>query len=97
MDGNYSSTGESIIPATQDGLGIISYLKYYEFTNKTRKDILQTAILMGDYIVNETLTFDFGYWPSFTRSSGLNLFMPLETAAQGDLLYGTQTIEPDKG
>lgn len=40
---------------------------------------------MGDYIVNETLTGNYGNWPNFTRSTGVNIFFPLETSGQGEL------------
>ena len=36
------------IPAMQDGFGIISYLKYYTFTNKSHPEVLRFARYMGD-------------------------------------------------
>jgi hypothetical protein len=47
--------------------------------------------------LNETLTPDLGPYNLFPRSTGINLFFPLETSAQADALYGPETIEPDKG
>ena len=49
MDGNYQSIADrpSFIPATQDGMGIISYLKYYAYTGKKKPRLLQMARYHG--------------------------------------------------
>src|ERR1022692_2537756 len=51
MDGNYQPLPENstFIPATQDGMGIISYLKYYAWQGKRNPRVLQVARFMGDY------------------------------------------------
>ena len=56
MDGEYKVSRMDTIPCTQNGMGILSYLKYWEYTGKTRNDVLDVARKMGDYLVNETLT-----------------------------------------
>jgi hypothetical protein len=83
------------IPSTQNGMGIISYLKYYEFGGKRDARYLDTARLMGDYLVKESLTPDSGRYPRFTRSTGRSAAFPLpaDSGSQGDRPYET---EPDK-
>jgi hypothetical protein len=85
-----------IIPATQNGTGIISYLKYYAFTGREDAWLLDTAMSMGDYLVAETLTPSGGVYPRFTRSTGLRQQFPLaaDCGSQSDRPY---EIEPDKG
>lgn len=97
MDGTYKPYKTDIIPCTQDGMGIISYLKYWEFNGKTNRKVLEWAQKMGDYLVYETLTPDEGVYPRFTRSTGDHRDFPLKRASQGDLKYGENVIEPDKG
>src|SRR5436853_4814894 len=55
MDGAYNPIKDrpSFIPATQDGMGIISYLKYYALRGKKDAQVLQFARAMGDYLVKE--------------------------------------------
>jgi len=50
MDGNYNPIQRQpdFIPATQNGMGIISYLKYYAYTTRQNPKILQFARYMGD-------------------------------------------------
>jgi len=91
------STGRSdIIPATQNGTGILSYLKYHELSAGEDPWLLDTAMLMGDYLVRETLTPDGGRYPLFTRSTGLRQQFPLapDSGSQSDRPF---EIEPDKG
>lgn len=97
MDGEYKAYKPEVIPCTQDGMGILSYLKYYEYTGKTNQRVMQWAAKMGDYLCNETLTPDEGAYPKFTRSTGLNTEFPLKQSSQGDAKYGPNVIEPDKG
>jgi hypothetical protein len=84
------------IPATQNGMGIISYLKFFEFGNRRDLRYLNTARRMGDYLVQEALTPDIGRYPRFTRSTGQREQFPLQADAgsQGDRPY---EIQPDKG
>ena len=93
---NATSGRTDIIPATQNGTGIISYLKYYDFTHKDDVGLLDTARLMGDYLVAQTLTPNQGIYPKFTRSTGQRRQFPLaaDCGSQSDRPY---EIEPDKG
>jgi hypothetical protein len=93
---NASSGRTDIIPATQNGTGILSYLKYYHLNDKEDVWLLGTAMLMGDYLVAETLTPSEGAYPKFTRSTGLRQQFPLaaDCGSQSDRPH---EIEPDKG
>lgn len=84
------------IPATQNGMGIISYLKFYEFHGKRDVHYLATARSMGDYLVREAITPAVGKYPRFPRSTGVRGQFPLaaDSGAQNDRPY---EIEPDKG
>jgi hypothetical protein len=84
------------IPATQNGMGILSYLKFHELRGKRDLRYLKTACLMGDYLVKETLTPGSGKYPAFTRSTGKRdqFPQPADSGCQGDRPY---EIEPDKG
>ncbi|GAC1497546.1 MAG: hypothetical protein NVS1B6_03260 [Steroidobacteraceae bacterium] len=84
------------IPATQNGMGILSYLKFHALRGKQDPWFLQTACAMGDYLVKETLTPDRGKYPAFTRSTGHRdrLPLPADCGSQADRPY---EIEPDKG
>jgi len=84
------------IPATQNGMGIISYLKLHALRGRTEPRYLATARAMGDYLVTEALTPDEGNYPRFPRSTGTRGQFPLAANA------GTQAdrpfeIEADKG
>ncbi len=98
MDGNYQpiEKRQDFIPAMQDGMGIISYLKYYAWTGKSSPQALKFARLMGDYLVKESLTPDTGRYPRFTRSTGKReaFPQPADSGCQADQPY---EIEPDKG
>jgi hypothetical protein len=48
MDGNCTSDGYVIISGMQNGMGIISYLKWWEYTGRTNNRVLEFAKLMGD-------------------------------------------------
>jgi len=84
------------IPATQSGMGILSYLKFYELRDKSEPAFLKTACRMGDYLLNEALTPITGKYPAFTRSTGSReqFPQPADCGSQGDRPY---EIEPDKG
>jgi hypothetical protein len=84
------------IPATQNGMGILSYLKFHELRGRREPAYLATARSMGDYLVKESLTPAAGRYPSFTRSTGTRQQFPLpdDCGRQSDRPY---EIEPDKG
>jgi hypothetical protein len=98
LDGDWNPLPDraDTIPATQNGMGIISYLKYYEFTGRRDTATLATARSMGDYLVTESLTPNTGRYPSFTRSTGRRGMFPQppDSGSQSDHPY---EIEPDKG
>jgi hypothetical protein len=98
LDGNWEPLVEHLdtIPSTQNGMGIISYLKFYELRGKTNPKTLAIARKMGDYLIQEALTPDEGKYPRFTRSTGKRgLFpQPADSGTQADHPY---EIEPDKG
>ncbi len=84
------------IPATQDGMGILSYLQFYELGGRRSARTLEIAQSMGDYLVNEANTPDAGKYPHFTRSSGIRgrFPQPPNSGTQADHPF---EIEPDKG
>ena len=98
LDGEWNPhpNREDTIPATQDGMGILSYLKYHQSMSGQDARYLTTACALGDYLVRETLTPSTGQYPSFTRSTGKRSGFPLpaDAGSQGDRPY---EIEPDKG
>jgi len=98
MDGSYQPMAKNatFIPAMQDGMGILSYLKYYAFQGKKDPRVLQIARYMGDYLVKEANTPDAGTYPHFTRSTGWRAKFPQppDCGSQDDKPY---EIEPDKG
>lgn len=98
MDGNYQPEADrkDFIPATQNGMGIISYLKYYEYDKHRNKKILDWARYMGDYLVKEANTPDEGRYPKFTRSTGIRTAFP-QPAACGTQADKPFEIQPDKG
>lgn len=97
MDDHYRPTKTEIIPATQDGMGILSYLKYWEFHGRSNPKVLAWARKMGDYLVFESLTKDAGAYPRFTRATGHHTAFPIKKSSQGDQKFGRDVIEPDKG
>jgi len=84
------------IPATQAGMGILSYLKFHELRDRREPAYLKTACSMGDYLVQEARTPNSGRYAGFTRSTGTRERFPLpaDSGSQGDRPY---EIEPDKG
>ena len=98
MDGNYQAIANrpSFIPAMQDGMGIISYLKYYAYKGKNDPRPLQMARYLGDYLVKEAITPDTGKYPRFSRSTGWQerFPQPPDCGSQDDKPY---EIQPDKG
>ncbi|MGC9943323.1 MAG: hypothetical protein ABSE48_15960 [Verrucomicrobiota bacterium] len=98
MDGNYQAdtNASSSIPAMQDGMGILSYLKYYNYKQKHDPRPLQMARYLGNYLVNEAITPDTGKYPRFSRSTGwaAKFPQPPDCGSQGDHPF---EIQPDKG
>jgi hypothetical protein len=84
------------IPATQSGMGIISYLKYADRHPAAAGVCVETARGLGNYLVREARAPDEGRYPSFTRSTGVRDRFPLSSdcGSQGDRPF---EIEPDKG
>jgi hypothetical protein len=93
-DWNPNPSRTDIIPATQNGLGILSYLKYYELAGAEFS--LATALHMGEYLIREALTPDTGVLPSFSRSTGRRGQFPLaaDAGSQSDRPF---EVQPDKG
>ena len=98
LDGDWTPNPDRTdsIPATQNGMGILSYLKFHALRDMRDPAYLTTARAMGDYLVKETLTPDSGPYPKFTRSTGNRdqFPQPADCGAQADRPY---EIEPDKG
>lgn len=98
LDGNWIPHPDrtDTIPSTQNGMGILSYLKFHEFCGRPESVYLSTAASMGDYLVREALTPTSGRYPAFTRSTGLRDQFPLR-ADCGSQADRPHEIEPDKG
>ncbi len=98
LDGNWVpySDRTDIIPAMQNGMGIISYLKYREYRGRHDPWFLDTARLMGDYLTDVAVTPDSGAYPRFSRSTAQRAQIPHapDCGCQGDRPF---EIEPDKG
>jgi hypothetical protein len=97
LDGTWKPTERGdTIPATQDGMGILSWLEYYEWTGKRDAKALAIARAMGDYLVREDSTPEGGEWGGFTRSTGRRGDFPqgADGGTQSDRPY---EMEPDKG
>ncbi|MCK9638397.1 MAG: hypothetical protein M0R39_00685 [Prolixibacteraceae bacterium] len=97
IDSDYKPYKTDIIPSTQLGMGILSYLKYWEFTGKSDSLPLKYAIKMGQFLIHEASTPNVGKYPGFPRSTGTHEDIPIKKSSQGDAKYGEQVIEPDKG
>jgi hypothetical protein len=84
------------IPATQNGMGILSYLKFHDLRRRRDPHYLEVARAMGDYLLNEALTPKSGQYPAFTRSTGTRgqFPQPADCGSQSDRPF---EIEPDKG
>ena len=98
LDGDWNpiDARKDTIPATQNSMGIISYLKFYAWTNKQNSKTLAVARSMGDYLIKEDLTPDTGAYPLFIRSTGRRgaFPQPSDSGSQSDRPF---EIEPDKG
>lgn len=97
INDDYRPFKTDVIPGCQNGMGILSYLKYWRFKGKSDPYLLEMARRQGDYLVEQCLTPDEGAYPRFIRSTGDNSDFPLNRASQGDLTFGENVIEPDKG
>jgi len=82
------------IPAMQNGMGILSYLKYQAMHGEA-VDCLPIARAMGDYLVREALTPEGGHYPRFIRSTGRRgcFPQPPDAGAQSDRPF---EVQPDK-
>jgi hypothetical protein len=91
-----STERTDIIPSTQNGMGILSYLKFHGMRGEQQPAWLATARLMGNYLLEQALTPDTGKYPAFTRSTGkrAQFPQPADCGSQSDRPY---EIEPDKG
>lgn len=98
MDGGYNPRQDrpDCIPAMQNGMGIISYLKYYAWSGRKNPKLLDIARAMGDFLVKENLTPNEGKYPRFPRSTGRRFQFPQppDCGSQADQPY---EIQPDKG
>ncbi len=98
LDASWSPSTQrtDIIPSTQNGMGILSYLKFHRMRGEQQPAWLATARLLGDYLVKEVLTPRLGQYPAFTRSTGkrAQFPQPADCGSQADRPY---EIQPDKG
>ncbi len=98
LDASWTPSTErtDIIPSTQNGMGILSYLKFHGMRGEQQPAWLATARLLGDYLLKEALTPDSGKYPAFTRSTGkrAQFPQPADCGSQSDRPY---EIQPDKG
>lgn len=78
--------GLEVIGAMQDGMGILSYLKYWALTGSPVT--LRLASQLGDFLITQTLTAPLGPYANITRSSGFAFEWPETFASQNDMFYG---------
>ena len=97
MDDDFEPYCTDFIPATQLGMGVVSYVKYWRYLGKSDRRVMKQALRMGDFLIDECLTPDEGAYPRFPRSTGDFTTLPIERSAQGDATHGPNVIEPDKG
>ncbi|MEK7718134.1 MAG: hypothetical protein AAB347_00765, partial [Bacteroidota bacterium] len=97
VDSAYIPYKTDIIPCTQLGMGILSYLKYWEYTGKKDSLALKYAMRMAVFLSDFASTPNSGLYANFPRSTGNHEEIPLTKSSQGDAKYGDQVIEPDKG
>ena len=101
LDANWTPNPDrtDTIPATQNGMGILSHLKFHEWRG-TRgvgdAECLQWARSMGDYLIKESSTPDIGRYPRFSRSTGRRGGFP-QAPDSGSQADRPHEIEPDKG
>lgn len=99
-NGNYTPTSTDIVAAMSDGLGILSYVKYFHRAAAGRGGnataAMQGARWLADYLIAFAATWPVGAWPSVARSTGVNSEWPLNHSAQHDANSGQNCIETDK-
>jgi hypothetical protein len=103
LDDTCEPTATDAIPAMQDGVGMLSYLKYYVQGGRQDASLLAVAQSLGDYLTLEAMSppspsppmTAFAY-PSFPRSTGIaeDVPQPADCGSEGDAAY---QLEPDKG
>ncbi|AKU94696.1 hypothetical protein AKJ09_01360 [Labilithrix luteola] len=96
FDGNCQMTKDDTIPATQNSMGILSYLSYWQYGGRTDARLLGVAKSLADYLVKEAVTPNSGAYPGFPRSTGHAQAVPQpeDCGTESDMPY---EIEPDKG
>lgn len=98
MNGDYTPAPDrqDFIPAMQNGMGIISYLQYDEFTHRSHPQVIEWARAQAAYLIDQSLTPDEGRYPRFPRSTAKRQSFPQapDCGAQSDHPF---EIQPDKG
>jgi hypothetical protein len=96
VGGDCMPAADDAIPAMQDGVGMLSYLQYWAWTQKQDPRWLATARALGDYLIDQSLTPADGKYPRFPRSTGKAAAtpQPADCGTEEDMPY---EIEPDKG
>jgi len=95
LDANWAPTDRTdTIPAMQNGMGILSYLKYQALHGQA-VGCLPVARAMADYLINEAATPAEGAYPRFTRSTGRRGYFPQppDAGSQSDRPW---EVQPDK-
>jgi hypothetical protein len=95
LDEQCQPTRSDVLPGTQDGLGILSYVQYYRMTGRSDASVLAAAQAMAMYILHEASTPADGMYPSFPRSTARATTFPnpADCGCESDRAY---EIEPDK-
>lgn len=98
LDSTCMPSEDDAIPAMQDGMGILSYLKYYVNGGRQDAAVLAVARSLGDYLLEDAVspTGPGIAYPGFPRSTGEAEAVP-QTAACGSEGDGPYQLEPDKG
>jgi hypothetical protein len=60
INGTFKSDGFTILPGSQDAMGIISFLKAWELSGRKDTRSLNLAAMLGDYVVRYCNTWDIG-------------------------------------
>ena len=99
-DGQCRAAGLAVLPGigpSQALQALIAYLSLSpsNVSQSLHGDVSNLCTLLARYIMKETLTPAYFAWPSVPRSTGISSF-PITVSAQGDALFGPDTIEPDK-
>jgi hypothetical protein len=98
MEGDYrpNPRRKDMIPAMQNGVGILSYLELADAKLFPAPNAVKVARAMADYLLDQALTPNEGVYPRFPRSTGgaLTFPQPPDCGSQADHPY---EIQPDKG